>query len=102
MLVQNNTANRGGGLFFNGGSTITCGATSTGISAGFLGNDAEQRGGGLRISTTGSSQSFTSDLCDFGTAGTSSDNDPSDIEIGTTAYNYGDDAQFSCDNQGCE
>jgi len=102
VLVQNNTANRGGGLFFNGGSTITCVATSTGISAGFLGNDAEQRGGGLRISTTGSNQSFTSDLCDFGAAGTSSDNDPSDIEIETTAYNYGDDVQFSCDNQGCE
>lgn len=102
VLVQNNTANRGGGLFFNGGSTITCSATSTSVNAGFVGNDADQRGGGVRISTTGSNQSFTSDICDFGVVDSSSDNTPSDIEIGSTIYSYGDDAQFVCDDTSCE
>ena len=102
VLVQNNIANRGGGAFFNGGSTLSCSATSSGVAAGFLSNEADQRGGALRLSTDGSYQSFTSDLCDFGESGGSNDNSPSDVEIGSTSYNYGDDAQFSCDEEGCE
>ncbi|MED5371738.1 MAG: putative metal-binding motif-containing protein [Myxococcota bacterium] len=102
VLVHDNVANRGGGLWLNGGSTVTCTATSSSVSAGFVGNEADQRGGAVRFSTDGSQASFTSTTCDFGTEAGGDDNSPSDIEILSDSYDYGDDVSFSCDEEGCE
>ena len=68
-------------------------------SGSFLRNQASQ-GGGVLVAQGGL---LSSDSCDWGAAGTSDDNDPSDVRVLFEDYeSYGASETFTCDEEGCQ
>ncbi len=97
-LVQDNNADRGGGLSIDD-AAVTCTGT-TKAAAGFHANVATSYGGGLTID--GSQASFIATSCDFGAG--EDNNDPDDLyaEQSGQAYWYADDVDVECDWRSCE
>ncbi len=101
VRVDGNSADRGGGLYLYRGS-YTC-TGSSGTDEGFRTNSAD-RGGAAAVGTEDGTQ-LGADLCDFGADSednTATDAGPDVFLTGPeSAYDYGDDATFTCDGVSC-
>jgi hypothetical protein len=86
------------GIIEGGASVLEGGALSC-LNGSFLQNIASQAGGVL-VDLGGQ---LSSDSCDWGIAGTSDDNQPSDIRVLFEDYDdYGAAETFTCDEEGCQ
>jgi len=100
-LVADNTAESGGGLYMESGH-VTCIGGGDG-DYGFLSNTSTLGlGGGVEINTLQEGEGFVSEGCDFG-FNTSTNNTPHDVWLKHVdlAYDYGSEADFHCDDDGC-
>lgn len=101
VQVSGNSATTGGGLYQSAGVYTCTGAT--GVDDGFRTNTAVQGGGAALGEAEG--VGFVGDLCDFGVDAT--DNVASDFAADVlliqsdTAWDYVDDALFTCDGTSC-
>ena len=98
--VRGNVGEYGGGAMIHLDATLSC-EGSTRDSGGFLANEGGF-GGGVLFYGSGS---LRSTVCDWGEDGTGDDNTPNDIASfsvpGDTVGEYGDDADFTCDDSSC-
>ena len=91
-LISNRALFQGGGAVLEGGS-MSC------TNGGVFRNWASE-GGGILLDF---GSELNSDSCDWGSSGTSDDNDPSDIRVLFDDYDdYGSAETFRCDEEGCQ
>ena len=91
--VSRNTASKqGGGAIVEGGS-LSC-------EAGSIEENMANEGGGVLLDL---GSSLVSSACDWGEAGSTDDNDPSDVRVVFEDYSdFGTAESFTCDEEGCE
>lgn len=109
-MFTDNSSLYGAGVALLGHAEATCTGTSEAAESGFHANTGSGEYGDSALTILNANNNFAASLCDFGEADSSDDNATDDVSTDVNSeedpvpqtYSYGDNASFTCTEEGCE